>query len=218
MTPPRALTSRLAALPLLRDRRARRGLFATLVVICALLALYPQAYRASMRLALAAPTSQQATAPLGAPSGLLGNRTAIEATLAIARGDAVHAIVSRRAKLEQRRHLAPAEVRGWLDRTVAIDVIRGKVMKIAATDRDPEFARGIVQAYGEAVREQLARGGPIPGVTETSILEPAQVDSARQLNFAPLALAVLLLLFALALEFHSLRPPLSETRLARANA
>ncbi|HWU96292.1 MAG TPA: hypothetical protein VN029_11890 [Sphingomonas sp.] len=217
MTPPRALVSRLAALPLLRDRWARRGLFLLLVAICTLLALYPQDYRASMRLALADP-AEQGAAPLGAPSGLLGNRTAIEATLAIARSDTVHAIVSGQAKLERRLHLSPTQARDWLDRSVTIDVIRGKVMKIATTNHDPEFAREIVQAYGYAVRSQLARGGPIPGVTEAAIIEPSQVDNARQFNFAPLALGVFFLLFALALEFHSLRPPLSETRLTRAQA
>jgi tyrosine-protein kinase Etk/Wzc len=218
MTPPRALTSRLAALPLLRDRWIRRGLLLALITACALLALYPRDYRASTVLALADPASRQADTALGAPSGLLGNRSAIEATLAIARSDAIHAIVSGQARLEQRLRLAPVEARAWLDRSVAIDVIRGKIMKIALTSRDPEFAREVVTAYGEAVRSRLAAKGPIQGITETAVLEPARIERARQLNAAPLALGVLLLLFALALEFHSLRPPLSETRMARANA
>lgn len=218
MTPPRALTSRLAALPALRDRWTRRGAFGVLIAICALLALYPRDYRASMRLALADPGSRQADAPLGAPSGLLGNRTAIEATLTIARSDQVHAIVSGKANLRQRLNLAPAQALDWLDRSVAIDVVRGRVMKIALINRDPEFAREVVAAYGDAVRSRLALGGPIPGVTEAIVVDPARVDDARQFNFAPLALGTLLLLIALALEFHSLRPPLSETRMARAHA
>ena len=366
MTPSRSLIGKIAALPLVRKPWLRRAVFAMLLAICAVLTLFPQKYRAAVSLTPTDPGTlglSGTLGQLGAVNSVFGNQAAIEVSQKVAHSEYVRSIVSKQMNLERRLQLSPLEVHRWLDRHIDIRVLRGGIMQIELKQRDPEFARQVVAAYGEAVRGQLsliarrqteqkrailqqlfenagdrlskarsaydtfrlstrysspqaafyAAGDRIPALeadirakevdlnamrqfatddnirvrqmiaaidalrqqlavakstspgqdssvgqvvrqtTEAErlsreldiaqglyenykrflqgtsvedltsgvtirILEPAFVDSERQLNIAPLALAVLILLLALALEFYRLRPPLAETRLAKADA
>ncbi|MBB4839726.1 hypothetical protein HNP52_002795 [Sphingomonas kyeonggiensis] len=366
MTPYRSLTGTLTRLPVLRNPWLRRGLFVVLLAICAALTLFPQKYRAAVSLTPTDPGTlglSGTLGQLGAVNSVFGNQAAIEVSQKVAHSEYVRSIVAKQTNLEQRLQLSPIEVHRWLERHVDITVLRGGIMQIELKQRDAEFARRVVSAYGEAVRSQLAliarrqteqkrailqqlferagdrlskartaydtfrlstrysspqaafyaAGDRIPALeadirakevdlnamrqfatddnirvrqmiaaidalrqqlavakstspqqdssvgqvvrqtTEAErlsreldiaqslyenykrflqgtsvedltsgvtirILEPAYIDSERQLNFGPLALGVLILLLALALEFYPLRPPLSETRLAEKEA
>ena len=78
--------------------------------------------------------------------------------------------------------------------------------------RELQVAQALYDTYkrylqGTSVEDLTA------GVT-TRILEPAFVDTDRQINMIPLGATILLVLVALALEFYPLRPPVVEARLA----
>ncbi|WP_294256627.1 hypothetical protein [uncultured Sphingomonas sp.] len=159
MTPPRTIIGTFATAPVLRKPALRRTLLLVLIVLFALLALFPQRYRAATSLTPADPSSlglSGTLGQLGAVGNVFGNQAAVEISLKVARSEYVRSIVSKQLKLEQRLQRNSVETHRWLDRHVDIRSLRGGIVQFEVMDRDPEFARQLVGAYGDAVRQQLS--------------------------------------------------------------
>lgn len=112
--------------------------------------------------------------------------------------------------------------------------LRGQLAQADATS--PEGAQGIGRAvrtstqFRKLQREltiaqslydtyiRLLEGTAVDDMTSTAsirVLEPAYVDTSRQLNFPALAMAIALLLVLLAVEFYNLRPPVGSRTVIR---
>ncbi|GAA0731537.1 hypothetical protein [Sphingomonas trueperi] len=159
MTPPRTIIGTFAAAPVLRKPALRRTLLLVLIALFTVLALFPQRYRAATSLTPADPASlglSGTLGQLGAVGNVFGNQAAVEVSLKVARSEYVRSIVSKRLNLEQRLHRNAVDTHRWLDRHVDIRSLRGGIVQFEVMDRDPEFARQLVAAFGEAVRQQLS--------------------------------------------------------------
>lgn len=159
MMPPFSITGTLARSPLFRHARTRRSIFLVLITICAMLTLFPQKYRAALSLTPADPAAiglGDTVRQLGALNSMFGNQTALEVSLKVARSRYVRDIVSKQLDLPRRLGKSSHETDRWLDREMDIRAVRGGILQFEMKFRDGEFARQIVAAYGEAVRQQLA--------------------------------------------------------------
>lgn len=72
--------------------------------------------------------------------------------------------------------------------------------------RDLLFAQVLHETYRRFLQSTAAED--MTSSINVRVLEPPYVDPARQYNYAPLAIGVLLLLLGIAIEFYTLRPPL----------
>lgn len=159
MTPPRTIIGTIASWPIIRHPWLRRGVVTVALAICAVLTLFPQQYRAAVSLTPTDPTSlglSGTLGQLGAVGNVFGNQAAVEVSLKVARSEYVRSLVARKLNLEKVLGKAPIETHRWLDREVDIRALRGGIIQFEVKQRDPDFARRIVAAYGAAVREQLA--------------------------------------------------------------
>jgi len=159
MTPRTSILGGISALPVMRDAKQRRVLFAVLVALFGLLALYPEKYRAAVSLTPSDPASLglgSALGQLGAVNSVFGNQTAVEVSLKVARSRYVRDIVSKSIGLPKLLGKDPIATDRWLEREVDIRALRGGIIQFEATLTDAEFARQLVAAYASAVRQQLA--------------------------------------------------------------
>lgn len=159
MRPPRSIVGTLAALPIVRNAWLRRVIVVVLVAVCGLLAFFPQQYRAAVSLTPTDPASlglSSTLGQLGAVGNVFGNQAAVEISLKVARSEYVRSLVARQLDLNKRLGKTPLETHRWLEREVDIRGLRGGIIQFEVKQRDPDFARAIVAAYGGAVREQLA--------------------------------------------------------------
>ncbi len=159
MRAPRSMTGTLASLPIIRNDWLRRAVFLVLIVTFAILTLFPQQYRAAVTLTPTDPASlglSSTLGQLGAVGNVFGNQAAVEVSLKVARSEYVRSLVARQLNLEHALGKTPLETHRWLDHEVDIRALRGGIIQFEVKQRDPEFARSIVAAYGTAVREQLA--------------------------------------------------------------
>lgn len=158
-TAPRSMVGTLGQLPGLRHPWLRRSIVVVLLAICAVLTLFPQRYLAAVSLTPTDPGTLGiggALGQLGAVNSVFGNQAAVEVSLKVTRSEYVRTIIARQLRLEQRLGKSPLEVHRWLDNHITARVLRGGIIQIETKNHDPEFARELVAAYGEAVRDQLS--------------------------------------------------------------
>ena len=155
----RSLVGTLAAAPVLRNAWLRRAIVALLLVVCAVLSFFPERYRAAVSLTPSDPMSigiGGALGQLGAINSVFGNQAQVEVSIKVAKSEYVRSIISRQLNLQKRLGKSRVEVHRWLGRKVDVRALRGGIIQIEMKLADPEFAREIVGAYGNAVRDQLA--------------------------------------------------------------
>ena len=144
--------------PVLRNAAQRRLVFAGAIAICGVLTLYPEKYHAAMSLTPADPASLVlggTLGQLGAINSVFGNQSSVEVSMRVAQSAYVQGKVTSKLKLAQRFGIDEVHAQRWLNREVDVRSMRGGIMMFEMTSRDAPFARDVIEAYGEAVREQL---------------------------------------------------------------
>lgn len=93
----------------------------------------------------------------------------------------------------------------------------GRAVRTSTQFRRLQRELGIAQSLYDTYM-RLLESTAIDDMTSTAnirVLEPAFIDTSRQLNYPALALALALLLILLAMEFYELRPPVGTRTVTR---
>ncbi len=180
-----------------RDAGRRRICVIILVVVFAILSLWPRHYLA--RAALAPDDSGGGLSSLlgaaGGGSGLLalgslfGTHQSIEEDLAIARSDIVLGDVVRRLRLTERRgygDFEQAEVK--LRKKVDMETVRGSIVQISVRDSDRAFAKALAAGFVSALRDRLTALNMQQAVQKKVVAENRLQDASAEVATAQGAL------------------------------
>jgi uncharacterized protein involved in exopolysaccharide biosynthesis len=154
--------------PWVRDPLKRRSVLAIMVLVLAVLSIWPRPYLARAELM---PDQNGGGLPsilsggsgtLASLGALIGARQSIESDLTIARSQAVADVAADRLRRDGLlptkdrdagdSHGAPAALRHKVD----IEAITGSILQVSVTDRDPVFAKAAVNDYILAIQSRLA--------------------------------------------------------------
>lgn len=150
----------VAASPWLATFPRRALIFALLIALCLVLALFPQRYLALSTLSPTDPASlglSETLGKLGAANSVFGSQAAIEVSLRVGNSQDVRDIVINKLQLEKRLGKTPLQLQRWLTRKVDVGSLRGGIIQIDMQHRDPALARDIVTAYAEAIQDRLGQ-------------------------------------------------------------
>ncbi|MBY0304905.1 MAG: hypothetical protein K2W86_07105 [Sphingomonas sp.] len=160
---PRNLIGTLARDTLLRDPWKRRGVFAALIFIFAVLTLFPQRFHAAMTMTPTDPASlglSSALGEFGAVNSVFGNQAAVEVVLKVGRSPDVRRMVIKKLDLIKKMGFANLhDADRWLDKTVELRSLRGGIIMIEAWRGDAAFARDLVATVAESTQARLAQIG-----------------------------------------------------------
>ena len=169
----------------------RRGLLLAAAVLLAILALYPQRYRAVVTLTPSDPSSiglAGTLGQLGAQTSVFGQQAATEVSLTVARSTNVRHEVIESTKLIGRLGLAnEVEAQRWLEKQVQVRVLRGGLMEFSVALTDPALAKALIVAYTNAVRDRLAILSRQQTASKRKVLEELVGDAATRLARAQAA-------------------------------
>lgn len=164
MTPPRTIIGEILATPWFGDPLRRRLTFLVAAIVLAILCVYPEIYAAEAQLEPQTPggglstiLAQESNGSILDLGALTGAKTSVESDLTIARSHAVLDGVISRLNLVGKpgfRSLSQAESK--LGHKINIIAIRGSILQITAHDRDPNFAKQLVDATATSVQDRLA--------------------------------------------------------------
>lgn len=146
-----------------RNPWARRGVFGVLIVLTALLALFPQRYEANVKLAPQETSTAGLSAILSQLGGnyaaLLGSQQPVEIDLTIGRSFEVQSTVAKRAGLVP-PNAGRAELDGAireLEKMVDVRALRGNIIEIVASGSDADATLKLVAVYAKAMQDRLAQ-------------------------------------------------------------
>lgn len=180
-----SLIGHFAHLPLVRNALLRRTSAVVLVLAFGILSSYPEKYRAAMSLTPADPSSLGlggTLGQLGALNSVFGNQSSVEVSMRVAQSAYVRGKVSERLNLPKRLGKSTVEVERWLDHEVDVRSMRGGIILFEIKQRDPEFAKEIIAAYGDAVREQLGIIARNQTAYKRKILEDLVSEASERLE------------------------------------
>lgn len=167
--------------PIFRDAWKRRLVVLILVIICAILALYPQRYRAVISLTPTNPGSLGlggTLGQLGAVNTVFGSQAAVEISLKVANSPYVQEKVAQRLHLGKRFNMSEVHAERWLNRHIDVRTMRGGIIQVETTLRDAKLGKDLVAAYGVVIREQLA----VIGRSQTEYKRQILVDLVAKAN------------------------------------
>jgi uncharacterized protein involved in exopolysaccharide biosynthesis len=188
MTPPRSIIGTLASWRLLSTFGRRALIFGLLAAICAVLAFYPERYRAAVTLTPADPESlglSGTLTQLGAKNSVFGNQAEVEVALRVARSEATRDMVIRRTNLAKRLDISNRiKLHRWLEKKVEIRSLRGGIVQIEMHDRNPDLGRAVVGAFSDATRERLAEISRVQTAYKRDVLLKLVDDASQRLATA----------------------------------
>lgn len=157
MTPRRSITGTLASA---FRPRPRRTLLALAVIVCLVFSVFPTRYRAASSVSPTDPASLglgEALGQLGALNTVFGSQAAVEVSLKIGRSVETRREVIRRLNLIERLDLKDEVTASrWLDREVELRSLRGGIVQIESTKRDPKLAIELVTTLTDVLRKNLS--------------------------------------------------------------
>lgn len=188
MTPPRSIISTIVHAPVLRDAWPRRILFAVLIAVALFFTFVPQRYHAATSLT---PTDKESLGlsatlgQLGAINNVFGNQAAVEVALRVARSVQVRDDVIKQLKLEQRFSTKDrTAIHRQLEGLMNIRSLRGGIILIETTHKDPELARELVGAYALSTQNMLAEISRRQTAYKRDVLVKLVSDASAQLAVA----------------------------------
>lgn len=140
----------------------RRAIILVITAVFALLAFYPERYRAATTITPTDPTSFGLSGTLnqlGAVNTVFGSQAAIEVALKVAASVDVRSVVMKRLGLPKQLGRSEVETSRWLDRKMNIRSLRGGMIQMEVKLQDPVFARRLIEVYASVTRDRLAAIG-----------------------------------------------------------
>jgi capsule polysaccharide export protein KpsE/RkpR len=158
MTPRPSFVGRLSHNRWLGNDLLRRTVVVLLVVLFAVLTLFPEKQRGIVTLAPTDPSALglgNTLMELGAGNSVFGAQAAIDLSVKVGESVYVRRLVAQRLGLEKRLDMDNIHVMRWLKQKVSIRALRGGIIQIEILDRDGPFAQKLVATYAMAIRERL---------------------------------------------------------------
>lgn len=173
----------------------RRAVFAVLIAVAGILALFPQRYEANVKLAPQETSTAGLSAILSQLGGnyaaLLGNHQPVEIDLTIGRSFEVQSTVARRAGLVKpgadRATVAKA-VRD-VDRQVIVRALRGNIIEIVTSSGDPGAALNLAAVYAKTMQDRLAELSRTQTTYKRGVLNQRMREASDRLARAEAAIS-----------------------------
>ena len=161
MTPPRSLVDNLSANRILGRPWLRRVILGILVLLLAVLTVFPRQYRAAVSLTPTDPSAlglSGALGQLGALTNVFGGQAAVEISLKVARSVEVRQLViDRLGLMRSGKFTDVAAAQRWLDSEVDVRSLRGGILQMSTKMGDPVLAQNVVGTLAMATRDRLAQ-------------------------------------------------------------
>lgn len=185
MTPRHTFVGTMAAARWLNSWRRRMLLFGTLISLSLVLAVYPERFRAATSLTPADPESlglSGTLGQLGAFNNVFGNQAAVEVAMRIAKSvDVRNDVIDRLALKKRLGEKDRLVLHRWLEDEVTVRSLRGGIITIEMSQRDPSLAHDIVAAYAKGTQERLADVSRRQTAYKREVLSKLVADSSMQL-------------------------------------
>lgn len=193
MKPYYGVMGRVSQWPLLADARRRRIASAVLILILAILTIFPRPYTALTTMTPADQTSgglAAAAGTVGAFAGLVGSQQTVDVLLKLSRGVDIRRDVIRDLKLNERWGMDDERrMMRKLDRVITLRALRGSMIQVEAKTRDPEFSLQLVASYSKAMRARVGKLIREQTQFKRSVLKNRFADAVRRKQQADAAMA-----------------------------
>ena len=184
----------------LHDRRLRWSAYGFLVLMLALLCVFPRPHVARAKIGPGVAGANSLASVVGALGGaqaqslasLFGDRGEIEVALQLVRSEEVATDVIRSLKLVGPNGRYDSERKARLDLAKIVDVhtLLGGMLEIEVKSYDPNYSLALTQAYVDATSERLSSYGRVQVARKRRIVEERRGLAQERLAAAEAALDV----------------------------